>query len=115
MVAANKHQTSVIEISRKDFETSIEAKVDYLIPYDLKAAVNAAKLGKPFVEASKGSKASQIIREIGTAIVATDSDGDEADADPKKAKAKAKAEKSGGGSLLGMFAKKEKAPAPAAE
>ena len=118
MVAGNKHQTSVIEINRKDFETSIEAKVDYLIPYDLKAAVNAAKLGKPFVEASKASKASQIIREIGTAIVATGSDGEEADADPKQAKAKAKAkgEKSGGGgSLLGMFAKKEKAPVPAAE
>jgi len=47
------------EISRKDFENSIERKIDFMIGYDAKLATQAAKLGKPLAEAGKGSKAMQ--------------------------------------------------------
>ena len=44
------------EISRKDFETSIERKVDVLIMGEPKLAAQAAKLGKPLAEVGKASK-----------------------------------------------------------
>ncbi|WP_425228101.1 AAA family ATPase [Sphingomonas sp.] len=45
-----------LEISRKDFEGSIERRVDFAVPFDQKLAAQAAKLGKPFAEAGKNSK-----------------------------------------------------------
>ncbi|MBW4331499.1 P-loop NTPase [Stakelama sp. CBK3Z-3] len=57
IVAANRVLPgSQLEISRKDFEGSIERKVDFLIPFDQKLAAQAAKLGRPLAEAGKGSK-----------------------------------------------------------
>ncbi|WP_370310130.1 pilus assembly protein CpaE [Sphingobium abikonense] len=56
VVVANKVQTGSPEISRKDFEQSIERKVDILIPFDLRVASQAAKLGKTLAEVAKGSK-----------------------------------------------------------
>jgi len=55
VVVANK-VTGVQEISRKDFETSIERKVDISIPFDAKAAAQAAKLGQPLAKVASSSK-----------------------------------------------------------
>lgn len=95
VVVANRVPASgALEITRKDFEASIERKVDYCIPLDAKLASNAAKLGKPVAEAGKGSKTIQPIvllaeRVLGAAE-AIEEDG-----------AKAKGGK--GGSLLGKL------------
>ena len=56
LVVANRVHTGSPEISRKDFEQSIERKVDVLAPFDLRVASQAAKLGKTMAEAAKGSK-----------------------------------------------------------
>lgn len=58
LVVANRMQASggQLEITRKDFEGSIERKIDYTVPYDQKMAAQAAKLGKPLAEAGKNSK-----------------------------------------------------------
>jgi len=47
-----------LEISRKDFEQSIERSVDIVIPADGKLAAQAAKLGKPMAEVASGKMAS---------------------------------------------------------
>jgi pilus assembly protein CpaE len=64
------------EISRKDFEASIERKIDFAIPFDLKTVCQAAKLGKAVAEVGKGSKLGQEIIAIGNRLVAT-ADGTE--------------------------------------
>ena len=46
-----------LEISRKDFEQSIERAVDIVFPYDAKLAAQAAKLGKPMAEIAGGKMA----------------------------------------------------------
>jgi pilus assembly protein CpaE len=43
-----------LEISRKDFEQSIERSVDIVIPADGKLAAQSAKLGKPLAEIASG-------------------------------------------------------------
>ncbi|MEP7349084.1 MAG: pilus assembly protein CpaE [Sphingorhabdus sp.] len=58
IVVGNKMQTTAPEISRKEFESTIERKLDLAIPADAKAAAQAAKLGRPMVDAVRGSKAS---------------------------------------------------------
>ena len=50
------HAGGQLEITRKDFEGSIERKIDYVVMFDQKLAAQAAKLGKPIVEAGKNSK-----------------------------------------------------------
>jgi len=69
MVIANKVQSGVTEISKADFEASIERKIDFTIPYDVKAASNAAKLGQVFVEANRSAKATSVIKQIADRIV----------------------------------------------
>ncbi|MFZ2998054.1 pilus assembly protein CpaE [Sphingobium sp.] len=56
LVVANRVHPGSPEIGRKDFETSIERKVDILIPFDLRVAADSAKLGKTIAETAKGSK-----------------------------------------------------------
>jgi len=56
VVANRVHPTAQLEISRKDFEGSIERKIDFLVPFDQKLAAQAAKLGKPLSEAGKNSR-----------------------------------------------------------
>ena len=46
-----------LEISRKDFEQSIERPVDIVFPVDAKLAAQAAKLGKPMAEVASGKMA----------------------------------------------------------
>lgn len=85
VVVANKVQNSVTEISRADFEASIERKIDFLVPYDAKAAANAAKLGQAFVDANRSAKATQVIKQIaGQVIGAADEDAEVSDGSAKK-------------------------------
>jgi pilus assembly protein CpaE len=79
IVVANKVQTGATEISRADFEASIERKINFLIPYDQKAAINAAKLGQTFVDANRSSKSGAAIRDVAKAILVSGEDGAGAD------------------------------------
>ena len=58
------------EISKKDFEASIERKIDFLLPFDLKIVCQAAKLGKSVAEVGKGSKLGQGLQELCESLVA---------------------------------------------
>lgn len=65
IVVANRVPAGgLLEITRKDFESSIERKIDIMIPFDQKAAVQAAKLGKTLAEAGKSSKVSSPISDL---------------------------------------------------
>ena len=59
IVVANRVQAAVQEVSRKDFEHSIERKVDIVLPFDAKAAAQAAKLGQPLAKVTKSAKLTQ--------------------------------------------------------
>jgi pilus assembly protein CpaE len=92
LVVANKVQTGTAEISKADFEASIERKIDFTSPLDQKAASNAAKLGQTFADANRSAKAGQTIAEVAKAVV---SSGEELGTDTAPA--------STGASLLGKF------------
>jgi pilus assembly protein CpaE len=64
LIVANRIHPSLTEISRKDFESSIERPIDFILPYDLKQVVNAAKLGKSIAEAAKAAKIGQTLAQI---------------------------------------------------
>ncbi|KHK92976.1 P-loop NTPase family protein [Novosphingobium malaysiense] len=68
IVVTNKVQSSLAEINRADFEASIETDIDISIPYDIKAASMAAKLGQTFIEANRSSKAGSAIRDLARMI-----------------------------------------------
>jgi pilus assembly protein CpaE len=98
-VVANKvHASGAIEINRKDFEGSIERKIDILIQFDAKLAAQSAKLGKPFADAGKGSKTVAPMVELANTLMAL---GYEPDATPGAAKKKPTNK---GTSLMGKFA-----------
>ena len=94
VVANRMHAASgQLEIARKDFEGSIERKVDLAIPYDQKLAAQAAKLGKPIAEAGKNSKTVAPLVQLATILAgAADETADEG-----------KAKKAKNGSLMGKF------------
>ncbi len=80
-VVANKVQTNSLEIGRQDFESSIERKIDIMIPYDPKATSQAAKLGQALVESGKSSKASARIADLTNLVLGSvdgGADGDDA-------------------------------------
>jgi len=79
MIVVNKAQPSFAEISKADFEASIERKVDFVVPYDIKAASNAAKLGQVFAQANSSSKATSAIKQIAERVRGA-SEGDLLDA-----------------------------------
>ncbi len=103
MVVANKVQPSVAEISKADFEASIERKIDFVIPYDVKAASNAAKLGQVFVEANRSSKATAVIKQLAERIIGASEDdiGEAMMAEEKKSLL-------GGFDFKSLLAKKDK-------
>lgn len=74
MIICNKVQPGATEISKADFEASIERKINYMIAFDQKAAVNAAKLGQTYAEANKNTKSANPIRDIANAIIGVSSD-----------------------------------------
>lgn len=91
IVIANKVQANALEISRKDFEQSIERKIDISLPYDMRLAAQAAKLGKTLAEVSKSSKLGAVYAEmLGKILELGGADGTVAE--PKK-----------GGSLIGKL------------
>ncbi len=58
IVIANRVPSGgALEISKKDFEQSIERGVDIVFPHDGKIAAQAAKLGKPMAEIATGKMA----------------------------------------------------------
>ncbi len=69
IVVANKVQSGVAEISKADFEASIERKIGFTVPYDIKAASNAAKLGQTFADANRSTKAGIVMRDIASAVM----------------------------------------------
>jgi pilus assembly protein CpaE len=101
LIVANKVQPGVAEISKADFEASIERKIDFTIPYDVKAAANAAKLGQTFAEANRGTKASAAIRQLADRVIGT-SDEESAGDEP------AKKSLLGGFDFKSLLAKKDK-------
>jgi pilus assembly protein CpaE len=74
VVANRVHTGGQLEISRKDFEGSIERKIDYLVPFDQKLAAQSAKLGKPIVEVGKASKTIAPIVGLASALAAAVAD-----------------------------------------
>ena len=69
VIVANKVQTGVAEISKADFEASIETRIQVTIPYDIKAASLAAKLGQTFADANRASRAGGAIRDLSRMII----------------------------------------------
>jgi len=68
LVVANKAQPGLVEITRKDFEQSIERAIDMVLPYDAKVTTQAAKLGKTAAESGRGSKLGQALLELGSLL-----------------------------------------------
>jgi len=64
IIAANKVINNAQEVSRKDFESLIERKVDVVVPFDPKPAAQAAKLGQPLAKVSKSSKLAQALNQL---------------------------------------------------
>ena len=106
IVVANKvHSNAPLEISRKDFEGSIERKIDVLVGFDQKSAAQAAKLGKTLIEVGKGSKPVAPLGDLAERLLRI-ADGANGDAPAKgKGKSAVSVDKSGskGGSLMGKF------------
>ncbi len=69
LVVVNKVNNSVVEISKADFEATIERKVDLMVQLDSKGAAAAAKLGQTFVEANRSSKSAAVVRELTSKII----------------------------------------------
>lgn len=86
LVVANNVQATAIEITRKDFESTIERKIDLSLPADPKATAQAAKVGQPLVQAVQGSKVSTGILTLAEMIAGTAAETVEAE--PQDAKAK---------------------------
>jgi len=82
VVVANRVLGSVQEVSRKDFEHSIERKVDVLMPFEPKAAMQAAKLGQPLAKSTKSSKLSQPLGQLLTLTLEQAAPDEEAAAKP---------------------------------
>ena len=109
VVVANRVQAAAqLEITRKDFEGSIERKLDFLVNFDQKLAAQSAKLGKPLAEAGKGSKTIAPIVDLATRLMAVGDSAEPIDSAGGKKKPGAK-----GGSLMGKFTFKSMISRPA--
>lgn len=112
IVVANKVHSNGLEISRQDFESSIERKIDVMVPADPKTAAHAAKLGQAFVEAGKSSKATAKIVSLTDQVLGSVSGEDDEEAGNGKASLMGKL--GGLKSLLpSKSKKKEEAESPA--
>ena len=83
-----------LEISRKDFEGSIERRIDHFVPLDQKLAAQAAKLGKTLAEVAKTAKTTAPLVDVATRLLAI---GETDSGTPGTGK------KTGAGSLLGRI------------
>lgn len=68
----NKNGSPGNEVSIADYESSVEAKVDWLIPHDPKALMMASKKGRPITEVEKTSKVGKAIDGIAREIAGLD-------------------------------------------
>ncbi|MDR6831862.1 MULTISPECIES: pilus assembly protein CpaE [unclassified Sphingopyxis] len=102
VLVANKFQNAVGELSRKEFESSIERQIDIVIPFDPKLVSQSAKLGKSYAEVCKGTKAAQVWTNLMRLIL------DGADVEAEEAQTAQVKGKSGGSLLgkLGLMSKK---------
>jgi pilus assembly protein CpaE len=102
LLVANKFQNAVGELSRKEFESSIERQIDVVIPFDPKMVSQSAKLGKSYAEICKGTKSAQVWTNLMRLIL------DGADVEAEEAQIAAAKGKSGGSLLgkLGLMTKK---------
>ena len=96
VLVANKFQNAIGELSRKEFESSIERPIDIVIPFDPKMVSQSAKLGKSYAEICKGTKSAQVWNNLTRLIL------DGADVEAEEAQA-ATAKGKSGGSLLGKL------------
>jgi pilus assembly protein CpaE len=70
IVVANRVAGAAVqEISRRDFEQSIERKVDIVIPFDQKTASQSAKLGQPLAKVAGSSKVAQALNQLLTMTI----------------------------------------------
>ncbi|WP_404370857.1 pilus assembly protein CpaE [Sphingomonas sp. MMS24-J45] len=101
VVVANRvHPAAVLEISRKDFEGSIERRIDFMVNFDQKLAAQSAKLGKPFAEAGKGNKTIAPLVDLATKLMAVGNSAESIDSNTPGAKKKPAGK---GTSLMGKF------------
>ncbi|QNO27203.1 P-loop NTPase [Sphingopyxis sp. OPL5] len=106
ILVANKFQTAIGELSRKEFESSIERQIDIVIPFDPKLVSQSAKLGKSYAEICKGTKASAVWNQLMRLILdGADTEAEEAVAPSAKGKSGASLLGKLGG-IGGMMAKK---------
>jgi len=94
LLVANKVQNAIGELSRKEFESSIERPIDIVVPFDPKLVSQAAKLGKSYAEVCKGTKAGHVWTQLMRLVLDGADDAEEA-AEASKAKS--------GASLLGKL------------
>lgn len=83
IIVANKVSAANLEISRKDFEATIERPVDVLIPEDARLAVKSAKLGKCMADAARGTKISAAYSKLVQSVLAAAVDDEDEDENPK--------------------------------
>lgn len=96
ILVANKFQTAVGELSRKEFKSSIERPIDIVVPFDPKLISQAAKLGKSYAEICKGTKSAQVWTSLMRLVIdGADESAEESQAPSGKGKS--------GGSLLGKL------------
>lgn len=96
IVVANKVSPTPPEITRKDFENSIERAIDVVLPMDPKTTVKAAKLGKTLADAAGSAKITAGLEQIMQLVAASADD----DGEPLVA---AVSDKAKSGSLLGKI------------
>jgi len=58
----------LVEVNQKDFEATIEQKIDWEIPMDHKLMIQVAKSGKILTQSAKNSKISKILHSISDTI-----------------------------------------------
>ncbi|RMF11603.1 MAG: pilus assembly protein CpaE [Alphaproteobacteria bacterium] len=58
-----------VEVEQKDFETSVERKLDWVLPFDPRTVVTAAKRGKPLPQAAANSKLVALMKSISEELV----------------------------------------------
>jgi pilus assembly protein CpaE len=102
LVVANNVQSAIVEITRKDIESTIERKIDLLLPTDPKAVAQAAKLGQPVIEAVRGSKLSAGIITLAEMVAGTFAEA----ADKAPANSKSTAKKTAFAGFKSMLKKK---------
>lgn len=99
IIVINRAPAGPTEITKKDFEESIERQIDFLISEDSKSFVQSAKLGKTVGEVTKGAKTGQLLMQLANKVAAAVQTGD---ADTASVLG-AVPEKKSGGSLLSKF------------